>query len=112
MTMKMGKREIIYLMVGITPWILAMGLFYLWSQQLCTPPPSETVQKVAVVVSAESIEAGTTLEESHLRVKKIPEQFLPAGPLFANDIESHLGKTILIDIEEQSLILSGDLLSE
>ncbi len=71
-----------------------------------TPFDDDEIRTVAV--ASVDIEAGTPLEEQHLTIREITDEFLPPNPLLEDDVIVYLGQPLDHDISEGNMLLTDD----
>lgn len=95
-----------YLVINTT---IFLSLAFLYSQPAsydCHGPQMGTQYEVVVVNT--DIPEGTILEAHHIEYRSVPEQFLPANPLLANEANIFLGQEVNTDIAQGSMVLTSD----
>lgn len=92
-----------------------VGLFAALSVYFYVQEQQEEVQQYVgeefteeVIVAAVDIPAGESLKEEHVTTEDVPEEFLPANPLMAQDVDIYLGQPVAEDIDAGAMVLTSD----
>ena len=102
----MAKKKL--LIAALVVGLFAAALVYLWSQQKeqqYTKVMENTKQVAHAVVD---IPAGTPLTQDKIQTKEVPQQFLPANPLYKDDIEVYLNSPVARQVNEGDMIMTSD----
>ncbi len=79
------KMLVRFATVGAVAVILfATGVVHLYSQEIGCDPP-DTVQ-YDVLVAERDLEPGDRFDTTNVRVEQVPLQYLPASPVFADEL--------------------------
>ena len=104
----MARKKL--LIAAVVVGLFAAFLVYLYGQQ-----QEEKVEEFVgedytheVVVAAADIPATQPLHEEAVTTREVPEQFLPANPLSAEDVDIYLGQPVSQDIDAGAMILTSD----
>ncbi len=102
----MARKKL--LLAAIIVGLFAGFLIYLYGKQMETSVEELTANPQEVIVAAQPIPAGTPLQQDFIRTKSVPQQFLPANPLLARDLDIYLGQPVSGDIAAEAMILTSD----
>jgi pilus assembly protein CpaB len=102
----MARKKL--LLAALIVGLFAGFLIFLYGKQMEQGVEELTANPQEVIVAARPIPAGTPLEQDFIRTKTVPEQFLPANPLLARDVEIYLGQPVAGDIAPEVMLLTSD----
>ncbi|MCP1404308.1 Flp pilus assembly protein CpaB [Achromobacter insolitus] len=100
---------------GVYAIALAAGLVSAWAvrehvqQRVQALEAEARMPMVSRLVAAYDLPAGTQLEEVHLAVREIPEQWTSRASIDPLDLSSLLGATLLADVANGEALLRGHL---
>ncbi len=102
----MAKKKL--LIAAVVVGLFAALMVYLYGQQVQEEKEVYTANQQEVVVASVDIPAGAPLREQDVTTRDVPQQFLPANPLLARDIDIYLDQPLAEDVEQGAMILTGD----
>ncbi len=102
----MARKKL--LLAAVIVGLFAGFLIYLYGKQIESERDAVTANPHDVIVAAAPIPAGTLLSEDHISIRQVPEQFLPANPVLAHQLDVFLGQPINGDIAAEAMILTSD----
>lgn len=102
----MAKKKL--LIAAIIVGFFAGFLLYLYGKQIESERDAITANPHEVVEASRDIAAGTPLDQGSITTRTVPQQFLPANPLLARDIDIYLGRPVGKDITRGAMLLTSD----
>jgi len=104
LTRKWSPRGKLFAGLAAVLALSAFGLARSYAQRLSAMDPGSPTQ---VLVAAQDMARGTTLEEGMLRIESFPAAFVPSGA--ATEPADVYGKTILASIDEGEVVTNSRL---
>ena len=102
----MAKKKL--LLAAVIVGALAAALLLLYAKQESEKHAAEIGEKVSVVTAGRDIPAGTPLDKNLVSYSNVPRKFLPANPIYEQEMDLYLGAQLTVPVAAGKMILASD----